>query len=158
MKKINDFKKIAHMIKNIKVDKVYPLSILDEFQSGEVYVNDVIEPSFCLFWHYCGFAYIAGEYNEHIISEIVKFMHNPSKGHSGRLALQTEIDERLQSMILMDNNIKKKEQYLFEFSKENISSLDMKYNFKLQPINSKNYEKPKKSINHSQSTKFNCMM
>lgn len=139
MKKIDDYGKVAHLISEIEVDKVYPMSILEGYQSGEVWVDDTINPSFCLFWHYCGFAYIAGKYDDQIVSEIIEFMHNPSEGHSGRLALQTGIDERIQSMILKDEKVQKKEQYLFYFPEKKSDSLGVKYDFEIQPIDSANY-------------------
>ena len=38
MKRIFDNKKINHLIDQINVEKVYPLSIIEGFQSGEIYM------------------------------------------------------------------------------------------------------------------------
>ena len=40
MKKLTDCKKIRHLTDQISVEKVYPLSILEGIQSGEIYVDD----------------------------------------------------------------------------------------------------------------------
>lgn len=41
--------------------KVYPFSIMEGFQQGEVYVDNKDNPSVALIWHYCGFAHIVGK-------------------------------------------------------------------------------------------------
>ena len=55
MKKLTDYKKIRHLTDQISVEKVYPLSILEGIQSGEIYVDDADSPNAALIWHYCGF-------------------------------------------------------------------------------------------------------
>ncbi len=51
-------------------NRVYPLSIAEGIQSGDVYVDSVEDPKTVLFWHYCGFAYISGAVSETILEEI----------------------------------------------------------------------------------------
>ena len=63
MKKLTDYRKIRHLTDQISVEKVYPLSILEGIQSGEIYVDDTDSPNAALIWHYCGFANILGTYN-----------------------------------------------------------------------------------------------
>ena len=98
MKKLTDYKKIRHLTDQISVEKVYPLSILEGIQSGEIYVDDTDFPNAALIWHYCGFANILGNYNEKFIEETMTIMLDPPEGHSGRMALQAENDPRLQEM------------------------------------------------------------
>ena len=40
MKKITDYGKINHLMNQIGIEKVYPHSILEGFQSGEIFVDD----------------------------------------------------------------------------------------------------------------------
>ena len=100
MKKITDYRKIKSLIPEIRIEKVYPFSILEGIQEGEIFVNNEEAPSAALVWHYCGFANILGDYNEEFIEETVEMMLNPTEGHSGRMALQTENDSRVEEMIL----------------------------------------------------------
>lgn len=51
-------------------NRVYPCSIAEGFQSGDLYVNDGADVETVLFWHYCGFAYISGTVSERILREI----------------------------------------------------------------------------------------
>ena len=92
MKKLTDYKKIRHLTDQISVEKVYPLSILEGIQSGEIYVDDTDFPNAALIWHYCGFANILGNYNEKFIEETMTIMLDPPEGHSGRMALQAGND------------------------------------------------------------------
>ena len=50
---------------------VYPCSIAEEFQTGDIYVNVGDDVETVLFWHYCGFAYISGTVSERILREIL---------------------------------------------------------------------------------------
>ena len=53
------------------VNWVYPCSIAEEFQTGDIYVNVGDDVETVLFWHYCGFAYISGTVSERILREIL---------------------------------------------------------------------------------------
>ena len=64
MKKLTDYRKIDYLRDFIIIEKVYPLSILDGIQKGEIFVDDDEAPDVALVWHYCGFANILGNYNE----------------------------------------------------------------------------------------------
>ena len=53
---------------NIKCSdsRAYPLSILEGIQKGDVYAGD----NAVLFWHYCGFGYIAGAPSEEFLEAV----------------------------------------------------------------------------------------
>ncbi|MBR6474998.1 MAG: hypothetical protein IKS98_06080, partial [Lachnospiraceae bacterium] len=88
MKKLTDYRKINNLLEHIRIEKVYPLSILEGIQTGEIFVDDDESPTVALIWHYCGFANILGAYDERFIEETMKMMQDPPEGHSGRMALQ----------------------------------------------------------------------
>lgn len=135
-----NYNRATDFIQHIEVDKVYPLSITEGFQTGEIFTNDIDDPSCYLYWHYCGFAFLAGEYDEAFICEIKNKMHNPSEGHSGRLALETGNNSRLEEIVLKDITIQKNEQYLFEFTNPVTESMMLETGVDLLPIDSNNYE------------------
>ncbi len=139
MKKLTDYRKIQHLIEQIRVEKVYPLSILEGLQSGEIFVDDDEAPAVSLIWHYCGFANILGEYKEKFIEDMMIMMQNPLDGHSGRMALQTENNHQLQDMILNFPGVLKYDRYIFEFVGERNSIPSIKES-RLEEINSCNYD------------------
>jgi len=140
MEQLIHYENISHLLDEIQVDKVYPCSILEGIQSGEIFVNDVSNPHAALFWHYCGFAYIAGKYDANFITEIIEFMRNPRKGHSGRLALQTGNDDLISKLLPENAGMEKKEQYLFDYVGKKISIPQLDEGFVIEKINSQNYE------------------
>ena len=145
MKKITDYRKIKSLIPKIRIEKVYPFSILEGMQEGEIFVDNEEAPSAALVWHYCGFANILGDYNEEFIEETVEMMLNPTEGHSGRMALQSENDPRLARMIMSNPAVVKYERYVFEFAKEKYL-IPYEMEAKLTEITADNYELMKGKI------------
>ncbi len=115
MKKLTDYRKIDHLTGQIKIEKVYSLSILEGIQEGEIYVDQDEAPTVALIWHYCGFANILGDYDETFIEETMQMMQDPPDGHSGRMALQADNDSRLEELILRTPMVVKHERYVFEY-------------------------------------------
>ena len=145
MIKLTDYRKIKHLRDHIIIEKVYPLSILEGIQKGEIFVDDDKAPNVALVWHYCGFANILGNYDEKFIEETMNLMQNPPDGHSGRMALQTEDDCRLEKMIQRTPTVAKHERYIFEFAgkKDNPPHT---LGAKLKEISHDNYELMKGKI------------
>lgn len=137
---LSDYNSIGNLVNRIKVDKVYPLSIIEGKQQGEIFSDSITEPKKVLFWHYCGFAYIVGEIDEEFLSDIIAMMKQSKEKHSGRLALQVGKEDLISDNLLAYRGIKKEEQYLFEFigMEEQLSSLDNSY--KIEKIDELNYE------------------
>ena len=53
---------------------VYPCSIAEGFQSGDIYVNDGENPESVFFWHHCGFGYISGKASDAFMNDIYSEM------------------------------------------------------------------------------------
>ena len=51
-------------------NQVYPLSIAEGIQKGDIWVNDADDAEAVLFWHYCGFAFITGEPSERFLRQL----------------------------------------------------------------------------------------
>lgn len=52
-------------------NRVYPCSIAEEFQTGDIYVNDDSVGEAVFLWHYCGFGYISGKASDTFLSEMM---------------------------------------------------------------------------------------
>ena len=135
-----NYKYAAYFTRHLLGDKVYPLSITDGFQTGEIFTNYMDNPSCYLYWHYCGFAFLAGEYDEAFICDIKNKMHNPSEGHSGRLALQTPKDSKLDKMLMQDAEMGRYERYMFEFVSPVTQNMPLNEGLDLLPVDGNNYE------------------
>ena len=138
MIRLTDYRKINHLRDHIRIERVYPLSILEGIQKGKIFVDDDEAPTVALVWHYCGFANILGDYDESFIEETMKLMQDPPEGHSGRMALQTDTDSRLEEMILKTSMVAKHERYIFEFAREK-DHLSHTFGAKIREISHDNY-------------------
>ena len=139
MKKITDYGKIDHLVDQIKIEKVYPLSIIDRIQNGEIFVDNIEAPAAVLLWHFCGFANITGNYDEKFVEETMNMMQKPQGGHSGRMALQIDNDIRVQSMIRSYQFASMHERYVFSFVGEKYC-ITKEMESRLEEVSSNNYE------------------
>ena len=73
MRKVSEseYLKYVPLAKANTANRVYPCSIAEGFQAGDIYVNEGADVETVLFWHYCGFAYISGTVSEIILQEMV---------------------------------------------------------------------------------------
>ena len=69
LKKINEsvYQEYIDAAKECTANRVYPMSIANGIQTGEIYTDGM---GSVLFWHYCGFAYISGGANPGFLEEI----------------------------------------------------------------------------------------
>lgn len=67
---------------------VYPLSIAENIQKGEVFAGSRA----VLFWHYCGFAFIYGEYDEELLCSVHDIFFGGSIPDKRRFILFTADD------------------------------------------------------------------
>ena len=90
MKKVDEceYKKFIEWAGNNTANRVYPLSIAEGFQKGDIFVNDGDNVKAVLFWHYCGFAYISGNASESFLRDIYSMM--TAKEEDRRLVLITD--------------------------------------------------------------------
>ncbi|MBO5473403.1 MAG: GNAT family N-acetyltransferase [Lachnospiraceae bacterium] len=59
-----------HFAKECVCGKVYPLSIAEGYQQGDIFVKSGVDCNTVLFWHYSGFAFIAGAYDESFLGAV----------------------------------------------------------------------------------------
>ena len=51
-------------------NRVYPLSIAEGVQAGDIFVNDPEDAEAVLFWHFCGFGFITGTPSERFLRQL----------------------------------------------------------------------------------------
>ncbi len=95
---------------------VYPLSVAEGIQEGDIYTNSREDRSSVLFWAHCGFAYISGNCDKQFLLEIESLMQNQSKPASKRFRLMTN-DESTKQYFRQNENVSFEKRYLFEYSK-----------------------------------------
>ena len=65
----NRYKEYIKCANECPANRVYPLSIANGTQDGDIYVDG---KGCVLFWHYCGFAYISGDVSEDVLEEVYR--------------------------------------------------------------------------------------
>lgn len=68
---------------------VYPLSVVEGIQKGDIFTNSVRDYEKVLFWTHSGFAYLSGKMDEHFLEDIYEFMSDRTKLHTKRFLLMT---------------------------------------------------------------------
>ena len=116
---------------------VYPCSIAEGFQSGDIYVSDSAVDKTVFFWHYCGFGYITGKASDTFLREIYSEMISCSNGR--RLVLITSDDDVIAFFRNKDVLIESRAEYFYSSKEEKPSSLIN--NFQIERINSDNIHK-----------------
>lgn len=114
----SDYKNFITWAKENTANTVYPCSIAEGFQSGDIYVNDgaVVEAVF--FWHYCGFGYISGNPSEEFLEDIYKKIIEPD---ARRLVLITSDKDVIEFCQNKDVLIDSRAEYSFLKSEMNTS-------------------------------------
>lgn len=136
MDKINrmEYKNYIQYIDKMGCGTVYPLSMTEMIQQGDVFANHHC----VLFWHYCGFAFIYGDYNESFLSDVYKkFIRNGM--HARRFILFIS-DEKTKDFFINKENIMLERRYFFEHRK--VFSADhqaLPLNLKLCEIRKKSF-------------------
>ena len=65
----NRYKEYIKCANECLANRVYPLSIANGTQDGDIYVDG---KGCVLFWHYCGFAYISGDVSADALEEVYR--------------------------------------------------------------------------------------
>ena len=111
----DEFPMAYELAKMCEVDIVYPLSIVEGWQSGRVFVDSLFNPKCALFFHACGFGYYGGQYDEYILGQIANMIVDPSGLNDRRLALQIGNSWYEDSFFKYRKGIRRLEQCSFEF-------------------------------------------
>ena len=69
---MKDFKRYIQSAASCTANQVYPLSIAEGFQDGDIIADNEKDTHAVLFWHYCGFAYLTGTVTEAFLEKIYK--------------------------------------------------------------------------------------
>ncbi|MBD5501450.1 MAG: GNAT family N-acetyltransferase [Lachnospiraceae bacterium] len=95
---------------------VYPLSIAEGIQEGDIFTNSVQDYEKVLFWAHSGFAYLAGNIDECFLEDIYELMLDSSKSNTKRFLLMTR-NKYIQQYFESKDDVLEEKRYLFKYSK-----------------------------------------
>ena len=111
--------------KQTSSNRVYPLSIAEGYQSGDIIADNVTDVQCVMFWHYCGFAYLSGKVTEPFLNRICEDYFR--KETERRFILIADDDKVIQFFEGKDGLVMdRRKEYRFgddvTFSKENLQT------------------------------------
>ena len=116
--------------------KVYPLSISQGFQYGDIFKYSANNCEAVLFWHYCGFAYLAGNQDKAFLEDVYKLMLNRNNVDSRRFILMTN-DKDTENFFRSKDGVCIDRRYLFEYTENQSPAIPpMPSGFEIREINS----------------------
>ena len=120
--------------RNCTSNAVYPLSIAEGFQDGNVIFSD--DSKAALFWHYCGFAYLSGSVEESFLEKIYQeyFVKNIER----RFVLITD-DSRVIEFFSNKEEVQTDRRVEYRFGDLLQSAPECKY--KVELISESNYDR-----------------
>lgn len=95
--------------------KVYPLSITEGIQDGEIFVNSINNYKSALFWHYCGFAYLFGKFDQTFLDDVYSLMINRDRTNPRRFILLVN-NEHIEKFFKSKDNIVFERRYFFKYT------------------------------------------
>lgn len=91
---------------------VYPMSVAEEVQDGDIYADSTDSPTYALFWHVSGFAYLTGKPSEEDLEAIYALMKNTDGKNPRRFVLELR-DEEIASFFRKKPDVEKHDRYRF---------------------------------------------
>lgn len=107
-----------------KCNTVYPMSVAEEVQEGDIYADSTDRPTYALFWHVSGFAYLTGKPEKEELEAIYALMKNADGKNPRRFVLELK-DEETASFFRQKADVEMHKRYRFRLKKtEAEGSLD----------------------------------
>ena len=140
MKKVQkvDYKKYLLQAGMNTANRVYPLSIAEGLQAGDIFVNEGITVDSVLFWHYCGFGYISGIPSQEFLSDVYAKMLSEQKDR--RLVLITDNERTIHFFEDKDVQMDVRVEYFYDPGASNVYS-SKSNKFQIEQISEENISK-----------------
>lgn len=120
---------------------VYPRSISEKIQQGDIFTNACGSDRSVLYWHYSGFAFLSGVYNECFLESIYDLLLDKNNTNSKRFILFVN-DPNVEQFFRAKENVSIERRYFFEYVKEYPAvTAKLPEGYKLCEINSELFQK-----------------
>lgn len=137
MRKVSEkeFRKFIMWARDNTANSVYPCSIAEGIQSGDIYVNDDTDIETVFFWHYCGFGYISGKPSDEFLNDIhFRMISN----HIGRRLVLITSDDKVKDFFRdKEVHLDSRLEYSYSPHHRYISEIDIN-GFRIEQIDEEN--------------------
>lgn len=97
--------------------KVYPLSIAQKTQAGDVFADSEGDFRSVLFWHCSGFAFLAGEAQEAFLDDVFALLTDQSRRNPRRFVLLTD-DRQAEQFLFSKGGVDRQRRALFAYGQK----------------------------------------
>lgn len=97
--------------------KVYPLSIAQKTQAGDVFADSEGDFRSVLFWHCSGFAFLAGEAQEAFLDDVFALLTDQSRRNPRRFVLLTD-DRQAEQFLFSKGGVGRQRRALFAYGQK----------------------------------------
>ena len=111
------YSKFVDLARENTCNTVYPMSIAEGIQLGEIYTDCVENPTFALFWHISGFAYLTGRPDEENLDAIYGLMQNRDGSNPRRFVLELK-DEEMAAYFQKKEDVMRHPRYRFQLRED----------------------------------------
>lgn len=120
MLKVNkeQYAEFIELAKANTCNTVYPMSVAEGFQEGDIYTDCAEHPAFALFWHVSGFAYLTGMPAEEDLNDIYDLMTNKAGTNPRRFVLELK-DEEVADYFKKKTDVEEHPRYRFRLQEKN---------------------------------------
>lgn len=111
------YSKFIELAKANTCNTVYPMSVAEGFQQGDIFTDCLVHPTFALFWHVSGFAYLTGKPDKEYLNDIYDLMVNKSGENPRRFVLELK-DEEVAGYFQNKKNVEEHPRYRFRLQEK----------------------------------------
>ncbi len=130
------YSKFIDLARKNTCNTVYPMSIAEGFQDGDIYTDCVEKPTFALFWHVSGFAYLTGRPADKYLDDIYRLMENKDGTNPRRFVLELK-DEEVAAYFQKKENVEEHPRYRFRLQGEILTDGVLPDGYELKEVDAK---------------------
>lgn len=106
---------LIDMAKAHDCGSVYPLSVAEGIQEGDIFTSSVEDYEKVLFWAHSGFAYLSGNMDEYFLEDLYELMLDTMKSNTKRFLLMTR-NKYIRDYFEAKDDVIEEKRYLFAYS------------------------------------------
>lgn len=106
---------LIDMAKAHDCGSVYPLSVAEGIQEGDIFTSSVEDYEKVLFWAHSGFAYLSGNMDEYFLEDLYELMMDTTKSNTKRFLLMTR-NKYIRDYFEAKDDVIEEKRYLFAYS------------------------------------------
>lgn len=128
------YSKFIEFARENTCNTVYPMAIAEGFQDGDIFTDCIEHPTFALFWHVSGLAYLTGRPVVEHLEEIYRLMKNEDGTNPRRFVLELK-DEEGRAYFQKKEEVEEHTRYRFRLQEKEMPEEELPEGYELREVN-----------------------